>query len=240
MPIRTAVSAGLRRVRENGRGRWLRRAVLAGTAGVVLVTTGAWASIGWIRSGADGHTYTAEAVPEAPVALVLGTRVQPDGTPSPFLSARLEIARELYATGKVRAILVSGDNMRHDYNEPEAMQRWLVDRGVPADKVVLDYAGFDTYDSCARAKRVFGVERATVVTQSFHLDRAVTVCRHLGVDANGVGDETMRELNNRTWRISSTREYGAGLKAAVDVLSGRDPVHLGDRETALDDALRAG
>ncbi|MGW0502792.1 SanA/YdcF family protein [Micromonospora sp. NPDC003241] len=238
MPIRTAVSARLRRVRENGRGRWLRRAVLAGTAGVVLVTGGAWASTSWIRSGADGRTYTAEAVPEAPVALVLGTRVQPDGTPSPFLSARLEIARELYAAGKVRAILVSGDNMHHEYNEPEAMQRWLVDRGVPADKVVLDYAGFDTYDSCARAKRVFGVDRATVVTQSFHLARAVTVCRHLGVDANGVGDETMRELNNRTWRISSTREYGAGLKAAVDVLSGRDPVHLGERETGVEEALR--
>ncbi|WP_431727778.1 SanA/YdcF family protein [Verrucosispora sp. TAA-831] len=240
MPIRTAVSARLRRIRENGRGRWLRRTVLAGAAGVVLLTGGAWASTGWIRSGADGRTYTADEVPEAPVALVLGTRVQPDGTPSTFLSARLEIARELYATGKVRAILVSGDNMRHDYNEPEAMQRWLVDRGVPAEKVVLDYAGFDTYDSCARAKRIFGVDRATVVTQSFHLARAVTVCRHLGVDANGVGDETVRVSNDRTWRISSTREYGAGLKAAVDVLSGRDPVHLGERETALDDALRAG
>ena len=98
-----------------------------------------------------------------------------------------ESAEGKAATGKVQAILVSGDNMRHEYNEPEAMQRWLVEQGVPADKVVLDHAGFDTYDSCARAKRIFGVERATVVTQQFHLARAVTVCRHLGIDANGVG-----------------------------------------------------
>ncbi|GGM53970.1 hypothetical protein GCM10011608_43630 [Micromonospora sonchi] len=174
-----------------------------------------------------------------PVALVLGTRVQADGTPAPFLAARLEIARELYATGKVQAILVSGDNMRHEYNEPEAMQRWLIERGVPADKVVLDYAGFDTYDSCARAKRIFGVERATLVTQQFHLARAVTVCRHLGVDAIGVGDETAREYG-RTWQFASAREYGASIKAALDVLSGRDPVHLGRRETGIDDALRTG
>ncbi|MEV6691524.1 ElyC/SanA/YdcF family protein [Micromonospora sp. NPDC051196] len=239
MAIRTVVLAWLRRIRENGRGRWLRRAVLAGAVGALLLVVASWASVSWIRSGAEGRMHTAQTVPDTPVALVLGTRVQPDGTPAPFLTARLEIARELYATGKVQAILVSGDNMNADYNEPEAMQRWLVEHGVPADKVVLDHAGFDTYDSCARAKRIFGVERATVVTQQFHLARAVTVCRHLGVDAIGVGDETAREYA-RTWRISSTREYGASVKAALDVLSGRDPVHLGRRETGVDDALRTG
>ncbi|PZG05967.1 hypothetical protein C1I95_32350 [Micromonospora craterilacus] len=238
MSIRTSLVATLRRVRDGGRGRWLRRIALAAAIGAALLAAGSWASVSWIRSGADGRTYTVESAPEAPVALVLGTRVQADGSPSPFLSARLEIARELYATGKVQAILVSGDNMRHEYNEPEAMQRWLVDRGVPADKVVLDYAGFDTYDSCARAKRIFGVDRATLVTQSFHLARAVTVCRHLGVDAIGVGDDTAREYG-RTWQFASAREYGASMKAAVDVLSGRDPVHLGRRETGIDDALRA-
>ncbi len=200
MGIRTCLLGRLRAVRENGRGRWLRRAVLAGAVGAVVLVAASWGSVSWIRSGAEGRMYTVESVPEVPVALVLGTRVQADGTPAPFLAARLEIARELYATGKVQAILVSGDNMRHEYNEPEAMQRWLVERGVPVDKVVLDYAGFDTYDSCARAKRIFGVERATLVTQQFHLARAVTVCRHLGVDAIGVGDETVREYG-RTWRI---------------------------------------
>lgn len=239
MSIRTAVLARVRRVWKNGRGRWLRRAVLAGVLGALLLVGASWASVSWIRSGAEGRMFTAQGAPETPVALVLGTRVQPDGTPAPFLSARLEIARELYAAGKVQAILVSGDNMNADYNEPEAMQRWLVERGVPADKVVLDHAGFDTYDSCARAKRIFGVDRATVVTQQFHLARAVTVCRHLGVDAVGVGDETAREYG-RAWQVAATREYGASVKAALDVFSGRDPVHLGRRETGVDEALRNG
>lgn len=219
--------------------RFVRRTLLAMIVGVVLLAGGTVGSAAWIRGGADGHLFTEADVPDAPVALVLGTKVGPDGTPSPFLTGRLELARRLFDAGKVRVILVSGDNMNADYNEPDAMRRWLVDRGVPADKVVLDHAGFDTYDSCARAKRIFGVDRATVVTQSFHLPRAVSLCRHLGIDANGVGDETAKRHAQRWW-VSSAREYGACVKAAVDVLSGRDPVHLGRRETGVEDALRDG
>ncbi|MFE9688355.1 vancomycin high temperature exclusion protein [Micromonospora sp. NPDC005806] len=216
----------------------LRRALAAAVVGVALLTAATVASVAWVRGGADGHVFTEADVPEAPVALVLGTKVDPDGTPSPFLTARLEIARRLFDAGKVRVVLVSGDNMNVGYNEPEAMRRWLVDRGVPAGKVVMDYAGFDTYDSCARAKRIFGVDHATVVTQSFHLPRAVSLCRRLGIEANGVGDDTARRYTER-WRVSSTREYGACVKAAVDLLSGRDPVHLGRHETGVEDALRA-
>ncbi|MEV0327947.1 ElyC/SanA/YdcF family protein [Micromonospora echinospora] len=239
MRRRLAMMIGMWRAAVRAVPRWLRLAVGLGVVGAVLLTAGTVASVNWIRRGADGHLFTAATVPEAPVALVLGTKVQPDGTPSPFLAARLEIARQLYASGKVGAILVSGDNIRPEYDEPTAMRRWLVERGVPAHKVVRDYAGLDTYDSCARAKRIFGVDRATLVTQSFHLPRAVTVCRRLGVDANGVGDETARAYE-RTWRISSSREHGAAVKAALDVLSGRDPAHLGRRETDVEDALLAG
>ncbi|NES15323.1 MULTISPECIES: vancomycin high temperature exclusion protein [Micromonospora] len=218
--------------------RWVRWALLAVAAGAMLATGGSVASVAWLRGGAEGHIFTEADVPDAPVALVLGTKVEADGTPSAFLAARLELAQRLFAAGKVHAILVSGDNMHAGYNEPEAMRRWLVDRGVPTGKVVLDYAGFDTYDSCARAKRIFGVDRMTVVTQSFHLPRAVALCRHFGIEANGVGDDTVRQYSK--WRIGSVREYGAAVKAAVDVLSGRDPVHLGRRETGIDDALREG
>ncbi|MEU5784602.1 SanA/YdcF family protein [Micromonospora lupini] len=217
--------------------RFVRRTSVALVVGAVLLAGGTVASVAWVRGAADGHLYDEADVPAAPVALVLGTQVDADGTPSPFLAARLEIARRLYERGRVAAILVSGDNMNADYNEPAAMLRWLVERGVPARKVVLDYAGFDTYDSCARAERIFGVTRATVVTQSFHLPRAVALCRRLGIDANGVGDETAKRYAP-TWRISATRENGACLKAALDVLSGRDPAHLGRRETGVDDALR--
>ncbi|HEU4422396.1 MAG TPA: ElyC/SanA/YdcF family protein [Pilimelia sp.] len=193
----------------------------------------------WVRSGADGHIFTEQAVPAAPVALVLGAQVDPDGSPSPFLAARLELARRLYVSGKVRVLLVSGDHMNWDYDEPDAMRRWLLDHGVPDQKIVSDHAGFDTYDSCARAVRIFGVRRAIVVTQTYHLPRAVTLCRRLGLEADGVGDDTVKQFTT-PWRISATREHGACVKAAFDVISGRDPVHLGRHETAVEDALRDG
>jgi vancomycin permeability regulator SanA len=197
------------------------------------------ASVIWVRSGADGHIFAERAVPAAPVALVLGTQVDPGGSPSPFLAARLEIARRLFVSGKVRALLVSGDHMNWDYDEPDAMRGWLIDHGVPDQKIVRDYAGFDTYDSCARAVRIFGVRRAIVVTQTYHLPRAVMLCRRLGLDADGVGDDTVRRLTT-PWLISATREGGACVKAVVDVMSGRDPVHLGRHETGVEDALRIG
>lgn len=219
--------------------RWTRRAIRLAMAGGLVVAAVTAFSVYWVRVGAEGHLYSERDVPRAPVALVLGAQVYEGGSPSPFLTARLEIARRLLAAGKVRAILVSGDHMRWEYNEPGVMHEWLVARGVPTNKVVLDHAGFDTYDSCARANRVFGVRRAIVVTQTYHLARAVTVCRRLGVDAVGVGDDTVRRFEV-PWRISATREHGACVKAVVDVVSGRDPVHLGRRESGVEQALRVG
>ncbi|GAA4455356.1 ElyC/SanA/YdcF family protein [Phytohabitans houttuyneae] len=216
--------------------RWTRRAVKVAAVATLALTATVVGSVVWVRSASDGHIFTAEEVPAAPVALVLGAQVYADGTPSPFLAARLDVARRLLETGKVRAILVSGDHMSWEYNEPGGMFSYLTAAGVPSGKVVLDHAGFDTYDSCARARRVFGVRQAIVVTQSFHLPRAVTLCRRLGVEATGVGDETVKRYR-QTWRVGSTRELGACVKAVVDVVSGRDPVHLGRHETGVDDAL---
>jgi vancomycin permeability regulator SanA len=204
-----------------------------GTLVGCLVTA---ASVLWVRSGADGHIFAEQAVPAAPVALVLGTQVDPGGSPSPFLAARLEIARRLFVSGKVRVLLVSGDHMNWAYDEPDAMRSWLIDHGVPDQKIVLDYAGFDTYDSCSRAVRIFGVRRAIVVTQTYHLPRAVMLCRRLGLDADGVGDDTVKRFTI-PWLVSATREGGACVKAVVDVMSGRDPVHLGRHETGVENAL---
>jgi vancomycin permeability regulator SanA len=218
---------------------WLRRAVVGSAlAAVVALQIQAGADL-WVRDQAAGHTYTEASVPAAPVALVLGAQVYDEQTPSPFLVARLEIARRLLTDGKVRAILVSGDNRRYQYNEPGTMFRWLVAHGVPAQRVALDFAGFDTYDSCSRARRVFGVRQAIVVTQTYHLDRAVTLCRELGVDATGVGDDSVR-IYRAPWRNSVVRERGAVVKAAFDVLSHRDPVFLGPHETTVDDAVHLG
>ncbi|KHD75067.1 membrane protein [Actinoplanes utahensis] len=219
--------------------RRLRRLTAVGVLGVLVAVAVAIGCSQWVRSSADGHLYDAASVPAAPVALVLGAQVNTDGQPSAFLAARLEIARGLLAAGKVRAILVSGDHGRWTYDEPGAMQRWLVARGVPADRVVLDHAGFDTYDSCVRANKIFGVRQAIVVTQNFHLPRAVALCREQGIDATGVGDDSARMFKD-LWLRGEIREYGAAVKAAADVLTARDPVFLGPYETSLDDALHHG
>lgn len=217
--------------------RWRRALLRGGVAAILPIPLVVLGSVAWLRGTARDHLYTAEAVPAAPVALVLGAQVYPDGTPSPFLAARLDLAKRLYDAGKVRALLVSGDHARWAYDEPGAMRRWLVERGVPANRVVLDHAGFDTYDSCLRARRIFGVTRAIVVTQSFHIARAVTLCREVGIDAAGVGDDSARRFR-WAWTRGSVREQFAAVKAAYDVATRRDPVFLGPHEPGVDDALR--
>ena len=191
-------------------------------------------SVGYVRLTAAGHLYSADAVPAAPVALVLGAMVFPDGTPSPFLAARLDLAHRLYAAGKVQVVVVSGDNMAKEYNEPEAMRSYLINAGMPAEAVVTDYAGFDTYDSCARALRIFGVKKLIVVTQSYHLPRAVASCRALGIEATGVGDDSVR--HGVAWKRGAIRDQLACVKLVIDLITGRDPV-LGRPETSVAEAL---
>ena len=217
--------------------KWLRRAVWAGGIAAVLGLLAVAGGEIWVRSAADGRVYSEAGVPGAPVALVLGAEVYADGSPSPFLAARLDIAKRLLEAGKVKAILLSGDNSRWSYDEPGDMEVYLLARGVPPSRIVLDYAGFDTYDSCARAHRIFGVDRAIVVTQSFHIDRAIALCRALGVNADGIGDSSVK-IYTGPWRRDVIRERGANVKAILDVLSHRDPVFLGRHETGVETAVR--
>lgn len=215
--------------------RTLRRIALTlgalGCAGLAVVGGPA----AYAKLTARPHTFTARSVPATDVALVLGAQIYPDGTPSPYLKGRLDLAQQLFETGKVRAILVSGDNGEEHYNEPDGMRNYLIRKGVPATKVVADYAGFDTYDSCVRAKRIFGVDRLTVVTQGYHLPRAIATCRMVGVDAEGVGDYTATDFGP-VWRYGQLRELGANIKMVVDVLTRRTPT-LGRYETSVDEAL---
>ena len=116
------------------------------------------------------------------------------------------------------------------------MRAWLVDHGVPYDKIVTDYAGFDTYQSCARARRIFGVRRALVVSQDFHIPRATALCRTVGIDADGVGDTGQHHWNvyPRNW----TREQLADVKAVYSMVVRPDPQFLGRREHGVDRAVR--
>jgi SanA protein len=127
----------------------------------------------------------ADEVPEQLVAIVFGARVWSDGRPSTILADRVRAAVELYGAGKVRKLLLSGDNRFVAYNEPQAMKEVALGLGVPEEDLVLDFAGRRTYDTCYRARHIFGVERAVLVTQEFHLDRALFTCQNLGVEAVG-------------------------------------------------------
>lgn len=213
-----------------------KRALLVLGLGLVLGGVAVAASAARVASLSSGRVFASEDVPERGVGLVLGARSHPD-RPSAFLAARLDVAVDLFQRGKVRVLLVSGDNLARSNHETAMMRRYLEERGVPPEAVFEDEAGFDTYDSCVRARRIFGVSRAIVVTQTYHLPRALATCRAIGLDAWGVGDETVK-TNQQMWLYGSMRELGANLKMAWDVLSQRQPT-LGPRETGVDDALRA-
>ena len=205
---------------------------MALAAAFVLVA----APILWVQGVGQTEVRAAGDVRPTSVALVLGAGLKPDGSPSVYLTRRLEAARELYARGAVDVVLVSGDNARTDHDEPTAMLDWLVAHGVPTDDVVRDHAGFDTHDSCVRAHDVFGVDAAVVVTQDYHLRRALFSCTEAGISVTGVGvsSTSVRPVQAVTWRA---RELPASWRAAWDAVTGRDPVYAGPPETAVQDAL---
>jgi len=141
----------------------------------------------------------------------------------------VETGAELYFTGKVEKLLMSGDNQVVEYNEPEAMRQYAISLGVPEEVIVLDYAGRRTYDTCYRAKAIFGINKALLVTQNFHLPRALFLCNTLGVKASGV------EANNRNYRRGSLifwniREQFATFSAFVDVFIEKPALILGQPE----------
>ncbi|MGM0401540.1 MAG: SanA/YdcF family protein [Chloroflexota bacterium] len=140
----------------------------------------------WTDHHYRDHVYTVEDVPARDVAIVFGAGVWPDGTLSPVLADRVQTAVDLYAADKVQKLLMTGDNQRADYNEPAHMRDYALSLGVPLEDIVLDYAGRRTYDSCYRARHIFDVTEAILVTQSYHLDRALFIARNLGIDAVGV------------------------------------------------------
>jgi vancomycin permeability regulator SanA len=182
----------------------------------------------------QGRSFSIAALPaaHAPV-LILGAGVLSDREPTQVLEARLETGLALFQEGKASWILVSGDNRAANYNEPQAMRRWLLKRGVPPDRVVSDFGGRRTYDSLKRAQYVFGVSRLTVVTSDFHLARTLFLARHLGLDACGVPASTgAMGLSQRAgfW----TREFVARHLATWDTWF-PPATMLGPREPTPDD-----
>lgn len=163
-------------------------------------------------------------VPEAQTALVLGAGVRSDGQLSDILRDRADTAVELYQNKKVAKILATGDNSTIYYNETKAMENYFVNHGIPAKDLFLDYAGFDTYDSLYRARDVFKAKSLIVVTQNFHLNRAVYFGRSLGMEVYGVSadKQTYRGI---VWL--KIRESMARVKGFFDILFHAKPKFLG-------------
>lgn len=213
-----------------GRLRRRRVIVLALLAGIVLPALGALALRLYVIAAAQGDLYTVNTASEHPVAIIFGARVMPAGYPSHMLADRVATGAALYKAGKVDALLMTGDNSRMDYNEPEAMRQYALKLGVPDEAIVLDYAGFRTYDSCYRARDIFQVESAILVTQAFHLPRALLTCGGLGLDVVGVAADDQRPQGYRfsSMLFSQVRELPATAIAAFDLLRRPRPTYLGD------------
>lgn len=179
---------------------------------------------------AHDNIYTLESVPERPVAIIFGAQIYSSGRLSAMLADRVAMGAKLYQQGKVRALLLTGDNSEVSYNEPEAMRQYALRLGVPDDAIVLDYAGFRTYDSCYRARDIFQVSGATLVTQDFHLDRALLVCNALGVDSVGVAADMVssERYSARALLSSQLREFPSTALSVFDLLRGEKPTYLGE------------
>jgi SanA protein len=209
---------GLKAIRRGAAYPWQRwprlsRAALAGTLALVLAIVGANA---YILLGAEGEsTDTVAEVPAAEVAIVPGALVQPNGRMSGMLAERVRRAAELWHAGKVKKILVSGDHHTWAYDEPDTMRKALVNDGVPPRDVFEDHAGFDTWATMVRAAGIFGVRDAVVVTQGFHMPRALFLADAAGIDATGL------TADQHQWgfqgRKSAVREVFSRVKAIADV-----------------------
>lgn len=183
---------------------------------------------------AAGRMYSAIDAPAAPVAIVFGAGLQKDGSPSPVLKDRVTAAVELYKGGKVVKLLMSGDNRFIDYNEPAAMRDYAFSLGVPVEDIVLDYAGRRTYDTCYRARDIFGLNEALLVTQKFHLPRAIFTCNNMGIKVNGVIAD-LRDYHDHAERFWNLREIPATLVAVWQVWVSKPLPVLGEPEPIFAD-----
>ena len=169
----------------------------------------------------------AKKLPSTKTALLLGTsKTLKNGNDNLYFNYRIDACLDLFRSGKVSHILISGDNGSKEYNEPQDMKNELISRGIPSEKITLDYAGFDTYDSVLRAKMIFGQDAFIVVSQKFHNQRAVYIARRNGIHAYGYNARDVKKMNGLKTKI---REFFACLKAYIEVKVKVSPTYLGER-----------
>lgn len=164
-----------------------------------------------------------EELSKAQAVIILGAAVYKDGKLSPVLKERVDTAVAVYKNGLVEKILMSGDNSSENYNEVSPVHQYILDSGVPIEDIFLDYAGFDSYDTMYRAKSIYGIESAVVVTQTFHLSRSLFIANNLGIESEGIHPPADRS----NW-YNYLREMLSVVKAVYDVSFKSDPTYLGE------------
>lgn len=148
------------------------------------------------------------------VAIVFGAGITDSGQPSDALRDRLDTAFDLYEKGSIEKILVSGDNSIEEYSEPDVMRGYLIEKGVPEANIRTDYAGRRTYDTCARAHEIWGIEKALLITQGYHLPRSIYLCEAFGIDSRGISASRQEYVYQKKYEF---REMLAIYKAVLDV-----------------------
>jgi SanA protein len=194
---------------------------------VLLIVVGADVYTNAISSGYC-HKNTADCR-QGDVGLVLGcSKRLSKNRANAYFTGRMQAAAELWKSGKLRCIIVSGDNREKYYNEPRDMKNALVKLGVPEDRIICDFAGLRTYDSVVRAQRIFGADKITIISQSYHVKRAVATARHMGIDAHGYCAAHI-PFNRPTLLRQFLRERAARVAMMFDLIIGTEPRHMGER-----------
>lgn len=208
--------------------KWLKRLSIIGFTSIILAFLSAYAANKIVIKNTEDKLYTSTAeITKNKVGLLLGTgKYLNNGMENLYYTYRIKAAVELYKAGKIEYILISGDNSRKTYDEPTMMKEDLVAEGVPASKIILDYAGFRTLDSVIRCKEVFGQEDITVISQQFHNERAIYIAEHKGIKAVGYNAQS---VSKRYGFKTNLREKLARVKMLLDLAIGLDPKFLGKK-----------
>lgn len=186
-----------------------------------------WANFKINSESKDFVTSNASDLPNEKTGLLLGTsKTLSNGNPNTYFFNRIEAAAELYKSGKIQNLIVSGDNSHKDYNEPEEMKNELIKSGVPADKIYEDFAGFRTLDSVVRAKEIFGQNSFIIISQRFHNERAVFLAKQNGIDAFGYN---AKDVNKNAGFKTNVREKFARVKVFWDFMFGVNSKFGGDK-----------
>lgn len=193
-------------------------------AGIIFI---AWANYSIRKDSSPFVSYNISDIPEAKTALLLGTgKTLSNGMPNAYFYNRIQAATDLFKSGKVQYIIVSGDNSTKDYNEPEDMQIALMKYGIPKDRILLDHAGFRTLDSVVRAKEIFGQTKLVIISQKFHNERAIFLAKKNGIEAYGYN---AKDVNKYAGFKTNMREYLAKAKAYGDLIFGVEPKFGGEK-----------